>query len=274
MLTISGLGFGEKYAMTLETLNYAKKADKVILRTKEHPSVSILDEYGINYISCDHFYDESSDFEKLYQSIAEFVYNESRNGDVLYLVPGSPSIAESTVKKLRLLDPNHNTIEAISFLEPCFSLAGIDPVDGAIFLDANDVNVKNLNPSLDLMITQPWNDFLLSDVKLALMEVYDDESEVYAIYDAGIKGKEKIDKIKLYELDREVSAGYRLTLIVPKAQYSLQEFIKEIIDGKDLKYKYNFEELVSARESIIEIVKKIADEVSCGEYELKELFMR
>ncbi len=272
MITIAGMGFGEKNAVTIEAIEAMKEVDKVILRTVHHPSVELLREEGIDFEALDYMYETIEDFEKLYQSIAEYVFDQAKDKSVCYVVPGSPSIAESTVKRLREMTDDIKYIEAVSFIEPCFSLAKIDPVEGALFLDAMDVDIANINPRLNIMITQAWNEFLLSDVKLKLMEIYDDEKIVYAINNAGIKNEETCDKIFLYELDRKVKADIRLTIIVPAEKISgPMDIIKAAMEGKSFK-KTGFDEVDRDKENLYKILFEIGENINEGLYDFKDLF--
>ena len=273
MITIAGIGFGEKNAVTIEAIKAMKEADKVVLRTVHHPSVDLLKEEGIDFEALDYMYETIDDFEELYQSIADYVFDQAKDKKICYVVPGSPSIAESTVKRLREMTDDIRYIEAVSFIEPCFSLAKIDPVEGALFLDAMDVDIGNINPRLNIMITQAWNEFLLSDVKLKLMEIYDDEKIIYAINNAGIKNEETCDKIFLYELDREVKADIRLTIIVPAENKSgPMNMIKAAMDGKSFK-KTGIDEVDRDKENLYKVLSEIGENINEGLYDFKDLFM-
>lgn len=272
MITIAGLGFGEKYAVTLEALKAMRDADRVILRTSHHPSVEILKEENIEFESLDFLYEETEEFDKLYTKIAEYVYENSKNKNVCYVVPGSPSIAESTVKRLRQMTKDIVYVDAVSFIEPCFGLANIDPVEGALFLDAMDVNYTSVNPNLNIMITQAWNEFLLSDLKINLMQVYDDEKIIYAITDAGIKGKEECKKVRLFELDREVVPDIRLTLIIPaEKNCGMMNFMKQAMSNEPIK-NTGYNELDEDRDQLYKILNRIGKNIDEGLYEFKELF--
>lgn len=271
MITIAGLGFGEKYAITLEAINAMKNADEVILRTIHHPSVEILKEENIEFSSLDFLYEKIEDFDELYTRIAEYVLEKSKDKNICYVVPGSPSIAESTVNKLRTMTDDIMYVEAVSFIEPCFNLAKIDPVEGAMFLDAMDVDIDTINPNLNIMITQAWNELLLSDLKLKLMEVYDDEKAIYAITDAGIKNKEKCEEVKLFELDRNIKPDIRLTLIIPAEKNSFMNLIKKSMSNIKIKPS-GYDELDEDRDELIRILKKIGKNIEAGNYEFKELY--
>lgn len=271
MITIVGLGFGEKYAITLEAINAIKNADEVILRTEHHPSVEILREEGVEFSTLDYLYEEIEDFEELYSSIANHVLEKSAGKNLCYVVPGSPSIAESTVNQLRQMTDDIIYVEAVSFIEPSFNLAGIDPVEGALFLDAMDVDIDTINPNLNIMITQVWNEFLMSDLKLKLMEIYEDDKIIYALTDAGIKGVEKCQKVQLYELDREVKPDIRLTLVIPKAEVGFMEIVKRMMNGEEIS-STGYDVLDADRQRLLEAIKTIGENIEAGYYEFKELY--
>ena len=43
-----------------------------------------------------HLYQEDEDFDNVYNNIANFIIEESNNGDLVYVVPGHPRVAERT----------------------------------------------------------------------------------------------------------------------------------------------------------------------------------
>lgn len=221
-IIVVGLGYGDPGAISLKAFSYLERASILRLRTKEHPTVSFLIDKGIAFETYDAFYEQASSFDALYQRIAEDLARlAAEHGTVVYGVPGSPSVAESTVVRLRALQKERGfsmqIVEAISFLEPCFALAGCDPVEGFALLDASEVCPATWRSDLHFLITQVWNPFLLSDLKLSLMEIYPEDYPIMALESAGIEGLEKKQIVPLHALDREVDATTRLTIYVPKS---------------------------------------------------------
>jgi tetrapyrrole methylase family protein/MazG family protein len=83
------------------------------------------------------------------------------------------------------------------------------------------------------MISQVYDSFVASNVKLTLMELLPDEYEVYIVSAAGSKD-EAIEKVPLYELDRRVNVNNLTTVYVPPVkneQIMLKSFskLREII---------------------------------------------
>ena len=100
-LTVAGLGPGSAGLITRETWARIEAAEHIILRTRIHPTVKVLDAEGISYATYDDFYEEADDFEELYEEIVDDLFARAAEHDVLYLVPGSPFVAERTVQLLR-----------------------------------------------------------------------------------------------------------------------------------------------------------------------------
>lgn len=276
-LTIVGLGFGEKKGITLEAIEKIKSSSNVILRTKHHPTVELLDEMGIKYKTCDELYEKANNFEELYRSIAKKVLEESREKDTVYVVPGAPSILESTAFHIIKDEPDVEIVEAVSFIEPCVTASKVDIGEGLVMLDAVDVNFFNLNPNFNIMITQLWNEFIISDVKLALMEVYGDEYEIEAIYSAGIKVEEEVKKLKVYEMDRILKPDIRLSLVVPtyKGNNFLQ-LLNDISNCDNFKNIDKFDidpELKSAVLKLSESYKNLKNLVDEGYFEMNEVVL-
>lgn len=276
-LTIVGLGFGEKKGITLEAIEKIKSSSNVILRTKHHPTVELLDEMGIKYKTCDELYEKANNFEELYRSIAKKVLEESREKDTVYVVPGAPSILESTAFHIIKDEPDVEIVEAVSFIEPCVTASKVDIGEGLVMVDAVDVNFFNLNPNFNIMITQLWNEFVISDVKLALMEVYGDEYEIEAIYSAGIKGEEEVKKLKVYEMDRILKPDIRLSLVVPT--YKGNNFLQLLNDVSNCDNFKNIDkfdidpELKSAVLKLSESYKNLKNLVDEGYFEMNEVVL-
>ena len=276
-LTIVGLGFGEKKGITLEAIEKIKSSSNVILRTKHHPTVELLDEMGIKYKTCDELYEKANNFEELYRSIAKKVLEESREKDTVYVVPGAPSILESTAFHIIKDEPDVEIVEAVSFIEPCVTASKVDIGEGLVMVDAVDANFFNLNPNFNIMITQLWNEFIISDVKLALMEVYGDEYEIEAIYSAGIKGEEEVKKLKVYEMDRILKPDIRLSLVVPT--YKGNNFLQLLNDVSNCDNFKNIDkfdidpELKSAVLKLSESYKNLKNLVDEGYFEMNEVVL-
>ncbi|MFD2671535.1 bifunctional methyltransferase/pyrophosphohydrolase YabN [Marinicrinis sediminis] len=221
-LTIVGLGAGASDALTLGVYRAIRNADHLLIRTQDHPVVRFLDEEGIAYQPLDMFYEQHDQFEAVYDAIAKHVMEQVQQGkgSVVYAVPGHPSVAEDVVRRLRMACEEQGIALTIlggeSFLDELFIKLQLDPIDGFQLLDAQTIHRDMLNPHLHTVITQVYDRFTASDVKLTLMELYQDDQQVVVAHSLGIEDEEVIANVPLYELDRQ-SFGNRSLVYVPKS---------------------------------------------------------
>ncbi|WP_313993833.1 SAM-dependent methyltransferase [uncultured Selenomonas sp.] len=217
-LTVAGLGPGGAGLMTRDTWARIETAGHIVLRTRIHPTVAALDAAGISYETYDAFYEEAEDFDELYERIADDLIVRAGRADVLYLVPGSPFVAERTVQLLRekaaAADLPLTMLPAMSFLEPLFAALGIDPVRGVSIIDALDEEAAAAPPAQDLIITQVYSRETASDLKILLMEHYADTQDVIYLHHLGLPD-ECIRRIPLFEVDWQEDIDHLTTLFIP-----------------------------------------------------------
>ena len=217
-LTVAGLGPGDAGLMTRDTWARIETAGHIVLRTRIHPTVAALDAAGISHETYDAFYEEAEDFDELYERIADDLIVRAGRADVLYLVPGSPFVAERTVQLLRekaaAADLPLTMLPAMSFLEPLFAALGIDPVRGVSIIDALDEEAAAAPPAQDLIITQVYSRETASDLKILLMEHYADTQDVIYLHHLGLPD-ECIRRIPLFEVDWQEDIDHLTTLFIP-----------------------------------------------------------
>lgn len=236
-IRIVGLGPGNAGHLSTESIELLKNADKVILRTKIHPTVGELEKKGIVFESCDNFYEEGHSFEEVYQNISEYILKEAKGTNVVYAVPGSPLVAEQTVVLLREMakntDLDFEIYPAISFLDITYVKAGIDPIEGLRIVDASNEKALLDAGSYPLIITQVYSKLVASDVKIALMEVLKDDTPIYFMRNLGLVNEEFL-KIKLYELDRQEHIDHLTTVLVSKCPECILEEYLEVPTDEEL----------------------------------------
>ncbi|OCL25746.1 nucleoside triphosphate pyrophosphohydrolase [Orenia metallireducens] len=226
MLQILGLGAGGLKLLTLEAYQVLKKADKVYLRTKEHPAVADLEEEGIVFESFDYLYERCENFDEVYKAIAKKIINLVNSGEnIVYGVPGHPLVAEDTVQKITsyLEDSDYQIIAGPSFIDAIFTTLGIDPITGIKIIDGLNFTVRDLEPSIATIISQVYNQMIASEVKLTLMEIYPDDFIVTVIRGAGL-AEEKIEEVPLYQLDRLDWIDHLTSIYLPVHQDNNREF--------------------------------------------------
>ncbi|KGM96052.1 nucleoside triphosphate pyrophosphohydrolase [Clostridium botulinum] len=221
MIKIVGLGPGSKDAITIGTLDILKNSENVYFRTEIHPNVEYLKRLGVDFESYDNKYESSEAFDEVYESIAKDLIEKHKiHRDLVYAVPGHPLVAEKSVNILLQLCENNGIevriLPAISFIDAMMESLKLDPVNGVKVIDAFDIKNQILDKRVGTVITQVYNKFIASEVKLALLEYYRDDMDIYFVRAAGVEGLESIRRIHLYELDRQEDIDYLTSIYIPR----------------------------------------------------------
>lgn len=192
----------------------------VWLRTDRHPLAEWLRRQGGRWSSFDDLYERAGDFASLYQRIARELLAQARELVALvYGVPGHPLVGERAVRYLLELAPSQGVavelLGAPSFLEAVFEALGSDPLaEGAELVDGDPPPGWLPRGDKPLLVAQVWHPFLLSQLKLRLLDVYPAQHRV-AVVRAGSEGGDKVEWMPLAELDRGEHAGATTSLWVP-----------------------------------------------------------
>lgn len=217
-IKIIGLGAGDYKQLPLGIYRLLKDSEEVYLRTCEHPVVKELEKEGMSFHSFDSVYEKYDSFEKVYEEITDTLLQLAKGKTIVYGVPGHPLVAERTVQLLLergpIIDVQLEIEGGQSFLDPLFQALKIDPIEGFQLLDATSLNRDEIQIQQHIIIGQVYDTFIASEVKLTLMEKLPDDYEVYIVTAAGSK-EEKVRKIFLYELDREVEVNNLTSVYVP-----------------------------------------------------------
>lgn len=227
-ISIVGLGPGDEGLLTKDTMDLLSGPGRVVLRTAVHPTVRWLEKQHICYESCDHWYETGQSFEEIYQGITNYVWELSEKEDVVYVVPGSPLVAERTVvllrEKAKKMPNKVRILPGMSFLEVLYTAVGLDPVQGVQIIDSKDVDALPLDITSPLIVTQVYSPMVASQVKLALMERYKDEQTVLFVYHLSLPD-ERIEEIPLYELDRMKEIDHLTSVVIlERAKVRGEEF--------------------------------------------------
>ncbi|MCY6371969.1 nucleoside triphosphate pyrophosphohydrolase [Clostridium ganghwense] len=237
MIWIVGLGPGSKEALTLGAFNLLMNSDKVYFRTSIYPNVEYLRGLGVKFETYDKVYDILDEYEEVCKTIAEDLLNKHKEfGEIVYAVPGHPLVGERTVEILLKLCQKENIkteiLPAASIIDAVIESLKINPEDGLKIIEADNINNQIFDKRLGMIITGVYNSFIASKVKLALMEYYDENMEIYFVRGAGIKDSESIRKINLYELDRQDDVDYMTSVYIPKNLQGKKDF-KDLLDVMD-----------------------------------------
>ncbi|WP_368489142.1 nucleoside triphosphate pyrophosphohydrolase [Clostridium sp. BJN0013] len=234
MIKIVGLGPGSPDSLTIGTIDILKNADRIYLRTEKHPTVSYLRQLDINFETYDYVYEREEKFEDVYSSIVkDLIFKEKQFKEIVYGVPGHPLVAEKSVRLLLKLCKKQaidvKIVPSVSFIDIIMERLKIDVVEGIKIIDAFDIKSHLMDKRAGIIITQVYDRLIASEVKLALMEYYKDDTDIFFIKAAGVEKMESIRKIKLYELDRQSDIDYLTSIYIPK-DVEITYDLKDLLD--------------------------------------------
>ena len=210
-ITILGLGPGRWEDLTIQARAALEQAatDKktVFFRTLIHPIIEPLKHEipDLRIISFDSFYDEATNWDTLYQRIAQEICTQAeQHPPVLYAVPGHPLIGEASVQLIlqqaRERGLSTSIVAGLSFLEPVYTALELDPfTSGMQMIDATDLAALSSDeiagkviPTIPLLVAHIYHRRHASAVKLALGECYPDEWPVKMVRSNGLTDSETV----------------------------------------------------------------------------------
>ncbi len=212
-VVIVGLGPGPRNTVTQATLEAIERIDVQFVRTKRHPTADLMPKAT----SFDSLYDTLPTFEDVYSAITEAVVAAAiEHGEVLYAVPGSPLILESSVAQLRADSRVEvQVLPALSFLDLAWDALGIDPVNAGVrLIDGHRFALEASGERGPLLVAQVHADWVLSDVKLS-HESANGSEPVVLLHHLGLPDQ-RVEHTTWQELDRVLPADHLTTLYIPQ----------------------------------------------------------
>lgn len=164
VVRVVGLGPGDAEDVTGRTWRLINDSAVVRLRTRVHPAAESLDHIQ----SYDDWYERADSFDELYQAIADDLVTlaaSSPNAEVVYVVPGSPVVAERTVELLRSREEVTTICEpAVSVIDVVCATLGRDPMnEGLRIVDALATSEPLRGPG-PLLVLQTYSGEVLASV--------------------------------------------------------------------------------------------------------------
>jgi tetrapyrrole methylase family protein/MazG family protein len=218
-VVVAGLGPAGADLLTAATTAALDRVARRWLRTARHPSAAAVEGAG----TFDHLYESSATLEEVYGGIVDaLVEDAGAHGEVLYLVPGSPVVAERSVELL--LGDGRVDVEllpAMSFLDLAWARLGLDPVaSGVRLVDGHRFAVEAAGERGPLLVAQCDSEAVLSDVKLAAddTDVEGDgpsPPDVVVLHHLGLPD-ESVRTVPWADLDREVRPDHLTSLYLPE----------------------------------------------------------
>lgn len=213
-----GLGPAGAEHITSSAISCLQAAEAVFLRTRRHPSAGAVTALRPDAESFDELYEKSPDFASLYEEMATRLLDRARTAFVAFAVPGSPSVAEQSVVRLRQLAAACSVElvvqPAVSFLDLAFDRLGLDPAAAGLQLvDASLFATEAAGRHGPLLVSQVWSRHHLSGLKLALEEPQGDERALL-LHHLGLED-EVVLEVAWEELDRTIEPDHLTSVFVP-----------------------------------------------------------
>jgi tetrapyrrole methylase family protein / MazG family protein len=208
-VVVAGLGPAGPDLMTAGTLRSIEQVSNSFLRTSRHPAAAAV----ANAVSFDSLYEQADTLDEVYEGIVErLVAAAGEHGEVLYLVPGSPSVAERSVDILR--HDERVTVEvlpAASFLDLAWAHVGDPAVVGPRLVDGRRFSEEAAGERGPLLVLQCDSRRVLSEIKLA---IDDGQTKVTVLQRLGLP-EEAVFEVSCDELDRAVTPDHLTSIWVP-----------------------------------------------------------
>jgi tetrapyrrole methylase family protein/MazG family protein len=229
VVRVVGLGPGDAGDVTLRTVELIRGSPVVRFRTREHPSAAAFSDAE----SYDELYERADSFDELYDAIVDDLValaTTAPDHEVLYVVPGSPVVAERTVELLRERDDVMIILEsAVSVMDVACAVLGRDPMSvGLRVVDALSSSGDFRGPG-PLLVLQTYSPEVLASVADRLP----DGCEVTVLHHLGLEDQ-VIRTLEAKELATFSAADHLTSLWVDglrdagEAMNDLVEFMKRL----------------------------------------------
>lgn len=208
-VVVIGLGPGDPALVTTAASSEIDRIPTRFIRTSRHPSAHLVGQA----ISFDSLYEQAENLEEVYSGIVEALVEAAiSRGEILYAVPGSPSVAERSVDLLRADSRVHTLVlPALSFLDLAWAALGVDPLQvGARIIDGHRFAVEAAGETAPMLVAQCDSRLVLSEIKLAV----DDGPDVTVLQRLGLPDQ-SVTTIAWEDLDRSVTPDHLTTLWIP-----------------------------------------------------------
>ncbi len=212
-VVIAGLGPGPAGTITKAATDAIDSIAVQFVRTRKHPTASLVPKAT----SFDYLYERHDTFDDVYAAITERVVAAAlQHGEVLYCVPGSALVLESSVAQLAG-DPRVSVhiLPSLSFLDLAWAALGIDPVNAGVrLIDGHKFAIEAAGERGPLLVAQVHADWVLSDIKLTHESSSGDEP-VVLLHHLGLEDQ-RVEHTTWKQLDQVLKTDHLTSLYIPK----------------------------------------------------------
>lgn len=195
-LFVVGLGPGDPRFLTVEAEPLLKSSQRVLVRTRHHPTVEALDPEG-RWPSCDDLLSNEEPSAQVRRAIVERVLAAAESGDVVYAVPGHPLVGEATVLDLlaALGSDGVRVLPGLSFVDIALAALGAD----GSFIQVCDALALRVDVQRPALVGHVQSKATLGEMKASLLAVYPPHHEVALISALGTN-QQRVDWLPLAHL--------------------------------------------------------------------------
>ena len=219
IITVAALGPDSGELLTMGALHAMKRADALVLRTRQHGAAALLDEQGVAYQTLDALYERCEDFDELCRKAAAALVKKALSCESLCYAVSEPG-SDATVRALARALPESVALRVVGGVTLAAGAAcavipfGVDTENlrTVTALSVDEVRVQADSPQV---ITEIDNRYIASDVKIWLSDLFDDEMTVYFVENAAEPGV-VARPIALCDLDRQAHYDHRTAVLVPR----------------------------------------------------------
>ena len=224
-ITVVALGPGSKDYLTLGAVEALKGAKQLVLRTGRHGAAKYLEEQGIPFVTLDHLYEQSEDFDQLADTAANELLKRAESAPLCFAVadPSADTIVgrllEPAGEQLRIL-PGVGLEVPFLAAKPC-----IKPV-----LTADALSLRVYDAQRPVCVTELFSREIAGECKLRLLECFDADCVLY-FFPPGQGTSRRIVETTLEELDRQPRYDHTCgALVLPKEghykdRYDVQDLV-------------------------------------------------
>lgn len=215
-ILIVGLGPGPKGYITGQAIQALESAEVCYVQTALHPSVEIIKQAGIDFLSLDEEYQKAQDFDALNQAVAEKIVEAGREKRIVFAVTGEASQGQSAVKavweKAAALGIEARILPGLGTAAAAMAAAGV-PCEQGIQTQYETLELLRMDCGKCQVICDLDQVVKASQYKVDLMELYPEDWQVALVW----ADAEQMHHCwcALYELDRQAHFDETSCLVVP-----------------------------------------------------------
>lgn len=214
-IIVIGMGSSDFSNISNRIFELINSNKKIYARTKKHEVISQLIKNN-KIIFFDNLYEEAQSLDVVDKLIVNKLIKASENEDIIYLVPGSPFVLEKSVDLLINEKVELEIINNQSFADLIFSRI-LYVTDGYKTISGRDYNNFKVDYSIDLLIQEIDNEFLLDEIMLEIGEIYPSNTKFSIVKDGGLDTEEIYsDFIENYS--RKIIPNHQTTLLIQKPE--------------------------------------------------------